>query len=64
MQVDTTINLMKERLFVKKWSLPIFLGVFSLFLFYSDFPLPYGDDLFFAGTAVHYAKTGDFLNPG
>ena len=55
---------MKERLFVKKWSLPIFLGVFSLFLFYSDFPLPYGDDLFFAGTAVHYAKTGDFLNPG
>lgn len=29
-----------------------------------DFPLPHGDDLFFAGTAVHFAETGNFLNPG
>ncbi len=37
---------------------------FWVFLFWSDFPLPHGDDLFFAGTAVHYADTGEFENPG
>ena len=42
----------------------LYLGVFTTVLFYSDFPLPHGDDLFFAGTSVHYAETGNFLNPG
>ena len=32
--------------------------------YYLDFPLPHGDDLFFAGTAAHYAQTGNFINPG
>ena len=64
MQVRTFINLLKDHYSFRKWFLPIFIGGFSLILFYSDFPLPHGDDLFFAGTAVHYAKTGDFQNPG
>lgn len=48
----------------KKYSIALFLGILTTVLFYSDFPLPHGDDLFFAGTAVHYAETGNFLNPG
>ena len=28
------------------------------------FPLPYGDDLFFLGTSLHYERTGEYLNPG
>ena len=64
MQVRALLNLLKDRPFLRKSLLPIFLGVFSLFLFYSDFPLPHGDDLFFAGTAVHYAQTGNYLNLG
>tara|TARA_B100000989_G_scaffold51893_1_gene34574 strand:+ start:2324 stop:3727 length:1404 start_codon:yes stop_codon:yes gene_type:complete len=64
MQVRILLNLLKDHLSFRKSILPIFLIAFSLFLFYSDFPLPHGDDLFFAGTSVHYAQTGNFLNPG
>lgn len=48
----------------RKYLIALFLGILTTILFYSDFPLPHGDDLFFAGTAVHYAETGNFLNPG
>ena len=54
----------KECSVIRKLMPPVFWGIFSMILFYSDFPLPHGDDLFFAGTAVHYAETGNFLNPG
>lgn len=53
-----------DSLMSKKYLLALFLGVLTTILFYSDFPLPHGDDLFFAGTAVHYADSGNFLNPG
>ena len=48
----------------RKFLKALYLGIFTTVLFYSDFPLPHGDDLFFAGTSVHYAETGNFLNPG
>ena len=54
----------KECSVIRKLMPLVFWGIFSMILFYSDFPLPHGDDLFFAGTAVHYAETGNFLNPG
>ena len=58
------MKLLNESLVFRNFLLITFGGVFSLFLFYSDFPLPHGDDLFFVGTAIHYAETGNFLNPG
>ena len=64
MRVNTCLNLLNSHPANGNWLLVLFLGIFSLVLFYSDFPLPYGDDLFFAGTAVHFAETGNFLNPG
>lgn len=42
----------------------IYLVGFLGLLLLKDFPLPHGDDLFFAGTAIHYASTGEFQNPG
>lgn len=64
MRVNTCLNLLNSHPANGNWLLVLFLGIFSLVLFYSDFPLPYGDDLFFTGTAVHFAETGNFLNPG
>ena len=64
MRVNTCLNLLKFHSPNGNWQLSLFLGTFSFVLFYSDFPLPHGDDLFFSGTAVHYAETGNFLNPG
>ena len=54
----------KENLISRKFLVALFIGVLTTILFYSDFPLPHGDDLFFVGTAVHYADSGNFLNPG
>ena len=54
----------KENLISRKYLVALFIGVLTTILFYSDFPLPHGDDLFFVGTAVHYADSGNFLNPG
>ena len=54
----------KENLISRKYLVALFIGVLTTILFYSDFPLPHGDDLFFVGTSVHYAETGNFLNPG
>ena len=54
----------KENLMSRKYLVALFIGVLTTILFYSDFPLPHGDDLFFVGTAVHYADSGNFLNPG
>ena len=64
MRVNTCVNLLKFHSLNRNWQLAIFLGILTTVLFYSDFPLPHGDDLFFAGTAVHYADSGNFLNPG
>ena len=64
MRVNTCLNLLNSHPANGNWLMVLFLGIFSLVLFYSDFPLPHGDDLFFAGTAVHFAETGNFLNPG
>jgi hypothetical protein len=55
---------LNDRHLLKTFLIALYLGIFTMFLFYSDFPLPHGDDLFFAGTSVHYAETGNFLNPG
>ena len=48
-----------------KWIIFI-LYILSLYawLLLKDFPLPHGDDLFFVGTGVNYATTGEFKNPG
>ncbi|MEM1157467.1 MAG: hypothetical protein AAF649_01180 [Verrucomicrobiota bacterium] len=41
----------------------IILSCSWLILWYAGYPLPNGDDGFFTGTAIHFAKTGILYNP-